>query len=147
MELATREGPYRSNSLRVAAFAPSLRFVPWVGALFTTPAAIMTVLSMWWLVRAPTCSSHPDGLGAEAALLFALAAATIGCGVFVTRRATVAVQRRVRVRSWIGKTFWTVVVALPTAIAAAGIVVIALYFNFELVFLRCFDFGGIGSFN
>jgi hypothetical protein len=147
VEIASRKGPYRSHAALNAPLAPSLRFVVWIGRLFAAPASLYVVASVWSLLTAPTCSAHSGGLGGEAFLLLAITSATLALGVLATRRAATSVRRRARVRSWLGKTAWTVLVALPTVLASVGVVATALFFDVQYLLLRCLDFGGSGGFH
>jgi len=146
MHAATPESPYRAPSVVDAPLAPSLRFVRWVGGSFAVPASVYLLGSVWSLFTAPSCRGA-QGLAGEALLLLLFGVAAIAFGVMGTRRVAVAVRDRVRVRSWFGKSAWTVVAASPLVFASLSTVGTALYFDLHYLFLRCLDLGGVFSFH
>ena len=129
MESVTREGPYRSAGVLDAPFAPSLRATRWLGGAFAAPASLYVLASVWSLVFAPACPSHDESLVGQALGLLVLGGATLALGALGTRRASSAVRRRVRVRSWVGTTAWTIIAALPVILASVGMAATALYFD------------------
>jgi hypothetical protein len=146
MSAAAGEGPYRAPVVVDAPFAPSLRFVTWIAAVFGVPASLYLLASVWSLFTAPDCG-HEANLGGEALLLLVLGVASGAFSVLGMRRAGEAIRDRVRVRSWFGKTAWTTIAASPVVLASLGMIVTTLYFDLHYLFLRCLDLGGAFSFH